>query len=370
MNQKSQRKEVLFIPVKKKVAEKPKVEKAKYTCLCCGVEKSETQFYMNKWSDLWTYSDKKIPYCKDCVQKRFDTYKTRYESDKTALLICCYVLDIPFYSTLYKSISDNNSIFSVGLYMRQLQLGQYQMKTFLNTLMSDELGKTDDQVREEVETRWSKADKQNKNFAISVVGYDPFENCGMVDNDRKYCFNILASYCDADGIQEDGHKIQSVIQITHSQLQCRKLDEFINEELLKPVPDENRIKQLTTTKKQLLDSISKTAQDNNISSAYNSSSKQGINTLSHKMKEMMQAGYDNIEFNLFDIKTSDAMKQIADLSNRSILDQISLDSNDYTEIVKDQREMIVKYQNQIDEVVEENRKLKNQIVDLTTKKAR
>ena len=55
---------------------------------------------MNKWSDLWTYSDKKIPYCKDCVQKRFDTYKTRYESDKTALLICCYVLDIPFYSTL------------------------------------------------------------------------------------------------------------------------------------------------------------------------------------------------------------------------------------------------------------------------------
>jgi len=32
--------------------------------------------------------------------------------------------------------------------------------------------------------------------------------------------------------------------------------------------------------------------------------------------------------------------------------------------------MIIKYQNQIDEIVEENRKLKNQIVDLTTKKAR
>ena len=60
----------------------------------------------------------------------------------------------------------------------------------------------------------------------------------------------------------------------------------------------------------------------------------------------------------------------SDLSNRSILDQISLDSNDYTEIVKDQREIIIKYQNQIDEVVEENRKLKNQIVDLNTKKAR
>jgi hypothetical protein len=65
------------------------------------------------------------------------------------------------------------------------------------------------------------------NYCISVCGYDPFENCGMTDLDRKYCFNILAGYCDSQGVSEDGHKVQSVIQITQSQLQCRKLDEFI-----------------------------------------------------------------------------------------------------------------------------------------------
>lgn len=325
---------------------------------------------MNKWSDLWTYSDKKIPYCKDCIQKRFDTYKTRYESDKIALLLCCYILDIPFYATLFHSIVQNNSIFSVGLYIRQLQLGQYQMKTFINTLMSDELLKTDKDVREEVESKWSKSDKQNMNFVISTVGYDPFDNCGMTDNDRKYSFNILAGYCDSDGIKDDGHKIQSVVQITQSQLQCRKLDEFINAELLSNHPDETRIKNLTTTKKQLLDSIANIAKDNNLSSAYNDNSKKGANTLSSKMKEMYQSDFEQIKVNLFDIKTAEAMKQIADLSNQSIMEQLSFDSNDYTDMIKEQREMILKYENKQSETEEENRILKNKIQELENKKKR
>ena len=348
--------------------EKPKVEKAKYTCLCCGVEKSETQFFQNKWSDLWTYSDKKIPYCKDCIQKRFDTYKTRYESDKIALLICCYVLDIPFYATLYKSISDNNSIFSVGLYMRQLQLGQYQMKTFLNTLMSDELKKTDNEVKQEIESKWSSADKTNMKFVIQTVGYDPFDNCGMTDNDRKYCFNILSGYCDSKDVKEDGHKIQSVVQITQAQLQCRKLDEFINAELLSTHPDENRIKNLTSTKKQLLDGIAKIAQDNNLSSAYNKNSDAGTNTLTKKMKELEEDEYQMIKVNLFDIKTCGAIKQIADISNQSILDQLNLNDDEKLKIIADQKENLDKLHYTVDEISEENRMLKNKILDLENKK--
>ena len=84
---------------------------------------------------------------------------------------------------------------------------QYQYQTFANTIVSDELLKSDGEVREEREAKWSKSDKQNRAFVTSVVGYDPFENSGMSEEDRKYCFNILAGYCDADGIREDGHKI-------------------------------------------------------------------------------------------------------------------------------------------------------------------
>ena len=186
----------------------------------------------------------------------------------------------------------------------------------------------------------------------------------MTDNDRKYCFNILAGYCDTDGIKEDGHKLQSCIQITNSQLQCKKFDEIINQELLSMSPNEQKIKNLTTAKKQLLDSISKMAQDNNISSAHNSSSKKGINTLTAKMKKIEKEGYEQIKVNLFDVNTAKCMKQIADLSNESIMEQLTFDNNDYSEMLKEQRELLIKYQDELEQANEENRMLKNKIIDL------
>ena len=337
--------------------------------MCCLEKKNEDDFFKSQWTKMWTFSNKRVLFCKDCISKLMTEYSNRY-GEQTALMICCALLDIPFYATTYKSIIQNNAIFNVGLYTRLLNGRQYQYKTFLNSIVEKQLTKSDEEVKEEIESRWSKSDKQNMNFVISTVGYDPFDNCGMTDNDRKYCFNILAGYCDSDGIKEDGHKIQSVVQITQSQLQCRKLDEFINAELLSNHPDETRIKNLTTTKKQLLDSIAKIAQDNNLSSAYNDNSKKGANTLSSKMKEMYQSDFEQIKVNLFDIKTAEAMKQIADLSNQSIMEQLSFDSNDYTDMIKEQREMILKYENKQSEIEEENRILKNKIQELENKKKR
>lgn len=345
--------------------EKVKPETIKYTCMCCLQEKKEEDFFKSQWTKVWVYSHKRVLFCKDCINKLMLEYTNRY-GEETALMICCALLDIPFYATTYRSIIENNSIFNIGLYIRILNGRQWQYKTFLNSIVENQLTKSEVEIKDEIESKWNKADKQNMNFAISTVGYDPFDNCGMTNNDRKYCFNILAGYC--DGIQEDGHKIQSVVQITQSQLQCRKIDEFINAELLSTNPDEGRIKNLATTKKQLLDSIAKIAQDNNLSSAYNKNSDAGADTLSKKMKEMLQNGFDNAEVNLFDIKTSEAIKQIADLSNRSIMEQLSFDSNDYTEMIKEQREMILKYEDDYSKLLEENRLLKNQMIDMKPSK--
>lgn len=343
------------------------VEKQRWTCVCCGEEKIEDHFFSSKWSKIWRTTNHKVLVCKDCIQKLFDEYKNRYD-EFTALKICCHYLDIPVYRLLYDSIVQNNNFFNVGLYIRQLQLGQYQYKGFEVSMVDGELGKSDDEAKEEREARWSRADKQNMSYCISVCGYDPFESCGMTDLDRKYCFNILAGYCDSQGVADDGHKIQSVIQIAQSQLQCRKLDEFINAELLSTHPDEARIKNLSTTKKQLLDSIAKIAQDNNISSAYNQNSKRGANTLSAKMKEIADNGFESIYVNAFDIETCEAMQQIANISNKAIMDELTFDANDYTDMVKEQREKIIDYDKRNKELEEENRILKNQLMDLEAKK--
>ena len=265
---------------------------------------------------------------------------------------------------MYDSIVQNNNFFNVGLYLRQMNLGQFQYKGFEVSMVNGELGKTEDEAKEEREAKWSRADKQNMNYCISVCGYDPFENCGMTDLDRKYCFNILAGYCDSQGVSEDGHKVQSVIQITQSQLQCRKLDEFINAELMSQSPDESRIKNLSTTKKQLLDAIAKIAQDNNISSAYNQNSKKGMNTLSSKADN----GFESIYVNCFDIETCKAMEQIAEISNQAIMNELCLDSSDYSDMVKEQRGMITELDKKAKALEEENRILKNRIIDLEAKK--
>ena len=354
---------MFIIANKPKTVPKPKVEKAIYTCQCCGVPKTEDNFYKSQWTKVWNMSDKHVLFCKECMDKMMNEYSNRY-GEQTALAICLALLDMPFYPATYKSVITNNSIFNIGLYIRLLNGRQWQYKSFANSIVENQLTKTEDEIKEEVESKWSKSDKQNMTFAISIVGYDPFDNCGMTDSDRRYCFNILAGYCDSDGIQEDGHKIQSVVQITQLQLQCRKMDESINAELLNIHPDDKRVKELSTTKKQFLDSIAKIAQDNNLSSAYNKNSSKGSSTLSKKMKEMNDDGYESIKVNLFDVQTCGAIKQIADISNQSILDQLTLDSNDYTQMIREQKELIDKYRKSSEEYEEENRMLKNKIVDI------
>lgn len=344
-----------------------KKETPRYVCQCCGEEKVESNFFSSKWSKVWNITDHKVLFCKDCIQKLFDEFKNRFD-EFTALKICCHYLDVPVYREMYDSIVQNNNFFNVGLYLRQMNLGQFQYKGFEVSMVNGELGKTEDEAKEEREAKWSRADKQNMNYCISVCGYDPFENCGMTDLDRKYCFNILAGYCDSQGVSEDGHKVQSVIQITQSQLQCRKLDEFINAELMSQSPDESRIKNLSTTKKQLLDAIAKIAQDNNISSAYNQNSKKGINTLSSKMKEIADNGFESIYVNCFDIETCKAMEQIAEISNQAIMNELCLDSSDYSDMVKEQRGMITELDKKAKTLEEENRILKNRIIDLEAKK--
>lgn len=346
----------------KTIAEKPR-----WTCVCCGTEKNEDNFFSSRWSKMWAVTNHKVLICKDCVQKLFDEYLKRYD-EYTALKICCHYLDVPVERSLYDSIVQNNNHFNIGFYLRQLQLRQSQLRSFDISIVNGELSKSEEKAKDEREAKWSKADKQNMNYCISVCGYDPFDNCGMTDLDRKYCFNILAGYCDSQGVAEDGHKVQSVIQIAQSQLQCRKLDEFINAELLGTNPDEKRIKELTSTKKQLLDSIAKIAQDNNISSAYNQNSKRGANTLSAKMKEIADNGFESIYVNVFDIETCEAMQQIANISNKAIMDELTLDVNDYSDMVKEQREMIEEYDRKTKSLEEENRILRNQIIDLESKK--
>ena len=330
------------------------------TCLKCGKEKEEGEFYVNKWSRIYKMNKSRVPFCKECVQELFNEYAGRYD-EKTALVILCAELDMYYNIDIYKAVVAQNNCFNFGWYLRTLQNAQYQHKSFANSVVDGEMGKINPQ-KEDGDTKWSKEDKRNKKYVVSVVGYDPFEGYNMQDEDRKYCYNLLSGYCDIDGIKEDNHKMIGCIQIVQNQLQIRKIDEIINPELKDPNFDDSKLKSMTDSKKKLQDNITKLAQDNNISSKHNG--KRGKNAFTQKMKDMSEEGYEPARPNLYDIKMSEALKQVAQISARCIADQLDFDDSEYSAMVKEQREMLTALREKNETLEEENRNLKNELSDL------
>ena len=382
-----------------------KRETKKKVCSACGRELPlSTGFYSSK-SPMFAV-DGKINICKECFISNALNEETS-EIDELKFKNLLRKTDFPYYRDNLQSatlqyakehgyVSEDDVKYHgadiIKLYMKNVNsLRQLSTKSFedsekdgfiqkrstvlknanadikmLNNTQKQKSTTASDEESEDI--KWTKKDKQNMKYVISVVGYDPFEDLNLSEYDKKYCFNILAGYCDAEGISEDGHKIQCVIQLTNLYCQCRKIDESINLELSKNDVDETKISKLTSSKSSILSSIATIAKDNNIASNYNKNSGQGKNTLSAKMKEIVADGFENMKVNLFDIDTSACMKQIADLSNQSIMEQLTFDSNEYTEMIKEQREMLIKLQNENERLEEENRILKNKVEDLENKK--
>lgn len=333
-----------------------------YRCMCCGKLGKESDFHSSPYSPLWRATGQKVLVCKTCIERMYKAESERYGTE-TAMMITLARLDLPYVKSLYVSLVDKYGACNLGTYIRSLNGLQYKDKTWSTSLIDGELERSENEIRERNESRWKKADRNNMYSVISMVGYDPFADLGLNENERKYCFNVMAGYCAIPGIEEDGHKLESAIQITLSRLQCQQLDNMIFKESSMKNPNIKTLDTLSTTKKGLLATINSIAKDNNLSSAYSGGSTAGQNTLTRKMKEMAADDFKEIQVNVFDIKTCGAMKQIADLSNQSILEQLKLESNDYIEMLKNQRELLEKTIKERDELQEENRNLKNRMAD-------
>lgn len=365
-----------------------------FRCPTCGCEykKQKGNFYASK-SSLYANNNGYVTICRTCCEGYYFKLMDIFNSDgRKAVELLCALMDLFYSDTIYDQAAkdDGTGTTLIARYIMKMNLsgnsskGTTYLDTILNTIdrksgifghASDdddtdlELTPEESQVIDRPVCNWSESDVQNKKFVVSTCGYDPFDYAGMSDDDRRNCYNILASYCESDDVNEDGHKLQSVIQIAHTEFQCNKINEIVNTELLKSSPDDTLIKNLSMTKGTLLNSISTMAKDNGIASAYNKSQSASKSTLSAKIKEMNSVGFDDAKVNKFTIETAEAMKQIADLSNQSIMEQLAWDANDYTKMIKEQREALVDLNQKFDALSEENRLLKNQITTYRKREA-
>jgi hypothetical protein len=208
-------------------------------------------------------------------------------------------------------------------------------------------------------------DKKNKKYVISKFGYDPFDSFGLEDADYRMAFNITAKYLEDESILQDAHKMQSLVAMVMTIIQNNHVETLLTYQYRNIKPDTNEIKALTSTKKDIQATISKIAEDNNISSKYQKENKSAQSHLTAKMKEMANADYWEAKPNKFDVRTSAAMRQMLDISHQSIMSQLELTDSDYAQMVKEQREMIKNLQEERDRLAEELRNMTNKYIATT-----
>lgn len=360
-------KQVKTLPVPETdVYNKRKLSRSKlppiYKCAMCGnvYAVGDGIFYKSANSIFAKNNDGYAIVCIKCVTDYFDKMREELHDEKVALMCTCMVLGCHFAPDLYESMRERKAL-KLGDYLKALNGIQYKGKNFSNFLI--DLSKTMEFMRSDNEfvtknTRWKDTERQNRDYVMSVLGYDPFTDNCYKDSDRRFLFNTLSEYL-TDDVVEDGHKIQACIQMAINYLQVNELNQLISREFNASSGLNNtNLSGYVNNKRQILDSINKIAADNGISAKGAGKTSRATLAITSIMKEMLNAGYDTVKANYVDAKMSSVYQNISKTNIAAIMKELDLTSDDYAKMVSDQAGKIQEAQKETEKLKEENRQLK------------
>lgn len=369
---------------KKQTSKSCQVEK--YLCPYCNTIKKAGDFYMSSDPMIMTG---KTTMCKDCAEKIARNWnprtKTYGDCTKASVQEALERLDKPFLENIWNSsyfeyINDKNPKQKSNIWSTYIKnitsLKQYngmrwrdgdlfatykeeaikQAKQDIGKELLEDQRPKNQEINEEYE--------KNRIDVIRLLGYDPFEH--EQEEDKPLLYSQLIGYLDLGGDNEDMMRISSAITIVRGFLQQAKLDDMIAKAMSSPNASNKsgEIKSYLDAKQKVSSTISQLAEQSCLSLKHNKNASKGENTFTGKTKKLKDMDLRSAENNAFDIGTCEGMRQVADISNASIMKQIHLDENDYTEMLGQQREMIVKLQREADENAEKARILLRENVDL------
>ena len=346
----------------------------KFLCYCCGNEKKRGEFYMS--SDPFN-SVGVIPYCKDCLEKIARNYNERTKQfgdvTKISLMAACERADVPYIEILWeascKEVSDpglekrKSNVWAA--YIKNVKMPQYNgMRWRDGDLFNDKVVDVSSDIVKLPSQEVIDECEKNRRDVVRLIGYDPFEK--ESDEDKPLLYAQLVGYIDADGNNDDMTRILDSIEIVRGYLQLHKLNDMSAQAFvtLSKTGNAGEIKIYMDTKKKIADVISQLAEQSCISLKHNKNAKKGENTWTGKIKKIKELNLREGEVNGFDIGTCRGMQQVLALSDASIMRQLKLDESEWSDMVAEQREKIVKLQSERDVYKEINRILLRENIDL------
>lgn len=332
----------------------------KKTCQSCLDTQNISNFYksFNKYD-----ADGRLSICKKCLKDSID-----YNDISTVKEVLMQI-NRPFIYNLWESSAEeakaqNKDHF--GLYIKTLGLAKFKELTWKDSdensnpkeQIIDDSSNEFDENHNDVSEESAALETQNKLDVIRMVGYDPFEFEN--EKDKRHLYNKLVDFLDESTL-EDGFKLPTVIEIVKTFNQLDKINNTISKltsDQASFLQSAGTVKSLIESKDKLYKSVLALAKDNGISVNHNNNKSKGAGTLSGIIKQLHEKGIKSAEINIFDIETAEGMKQVADISNRSIFEQLMLNESDLYDMVKEQREMIQQLTTRNEQLEEENRLLK------------
>lgn len=347
-------------------------------CPMCDKHKDvETKFYYDTDPLFGGSSFSRI--CRDCAKAiacRRDKNGVDHEPTKESVQKALYYLNKPFIETIWNASINESENMVTGkaknnvwtAYIKNIQMKNYIGMGYMDSDFMKERVIYDDEktVENQISEEYIDDYEKNKKDVIKLLGYDPFEIESI--SDQPFLYSQLVGLLDAGGEENDDMmRNSSCITIVRGFLQAAKIDNSIS----KLMSDINNIDKNSATIKSLQDSkqkitsmITNLAAESCISLKNNKNAKKGENTWTGKIKKIKELDLRQGRVNGFDMETCKAMRQVMDNSHHSILQELKLDDSDWSDMVAEQRDMIVNLQKQLDQYTEISRILLSENLDL------
>ena len=188
----------------------------------------------------------------------------------------------------------------------------------------------------------SQEDRKNRQQILGIVNYDPFAD--EPAEDRPQMYRDLAGLL-TDAMRRDIPKRNAAIEIVHDYTTISRYQRRLALLEMSGRDDDDTREKIDNCIKmisKMQDTINKLTKENGFSSGKGIGSS-GRGGLSEVMSVCEEKGYDPASVNVYDIETSKAITEVAEISTRAMLNQVNLSATDYAEILTNQCQAVLKY---------------------------